>query len=120
MPNTPDQFNSSPPGEYSADVSRRAALGGAAALAAMLPATRLAAATERKFTAADYDRTIIIDAQSGVGDPDPAVKPEDPMSPALRNALKISGTTACVTLGSVGNVPSPFHSAIADIPSRTA
>jgi membrane dipeptidase len=56
-----------------------------------------------------YDRAIIIDAQGGIGDPDPRAGPDDPPSRMMLDEVKTSGVTVIsLTVGEVGNGPDRF------------
>lgn len=82
------------------------ALLGAAAAAPATAAPRKAAPAK---AASVYDRSIVIDAQGGVGDPDPNAKPEDPPSRMMLDEVKRSGVTVIsTTVGEVGNGPDRF------------
>jgi membrane dipeptidase len=62
------------------------------------------AAKGKPAKASVYDRSVVIDAQGGIGEFDPKAKPTDPPSARVLTDLRGSGQTAIsMTVGPVGN-----------------
>lgn len=109
---------------HSIEPDRRALLGLLGAAAAAGPAIARPAKPAKAKGLSVYDRSIVIDAQGGIGDPDPNSKPEDPPSKMMLDEVKASGVTAIsLTVGEVGNGPDRFMGALealADIGNAVA
>ena len=62
-----------------------------------------ALAERNAYTAAEYERALVIDAMGTIGDPDPAATPESAPSQRLLSDIRASGVTAVSMTLSVGS-----------------
>jgi membrane dipeptidase len=97
-------------------LNRRTFLGVATAAAWLAPRAYAATESGSGYTAARYNRAIVIDACGGVGEYDPSLPDGAPLTARGLADIRQSGVTAVnITVNSVGNGPNKFMETVNQI-----
>jgi membrane dipeptidase len=97
-------------------LNRREIIGGATAAALGQWTRALGGELTGEFARSRYERAVVIDGLSGVGEVDPAAADNAPLTPRGLADIRESGVTAVnLTINDVGNGPNKFMSSVTSI-----